>query len=56
MVVENEQLRRDLRRAQCEQEEAKKLGRKARQELNQIRQILMGAQTEATRVAIETNA
>ena len=29
-LVENEQLRRDLRRAQCEREEAKKLGRKAR--------------------------
>jgi hypothetical protein len=52
-LVEIEQLRRDVRRAQLEREEAEKLGRGARQELNQIRQILMGAQTEATRVAIE---
>jgi len=52
-LVEIEQLRRDVRRAQLEREEAEKLGRGAQQELNQIRQILMGAQTEATRVAIE---
>jgi hypothetical protein len=52
-LVEIEQLRRDVRRAQLEREETEKLGRGARQELNQIRQILMGAQTEATRVAIE---
>jgi hypothetical protein len=52
-LVEIEQRRWDLRRAQWEREETEKLGRGTRQELNQIRQMVLGSQAEVTRLPIE---